>query len=119
MRLEKQITVVRCPWNGSVDLRYGESAGGNKWSAATNLIMATVEDGERVPAFLTLDRDVAQQLIDGLYACGFRPSGEVESVGHLAAVKYHLEDMRTLAFHALGKLQKPSEKFVWPNGPKA
>lgn len=59
-----------------------------------------IEEGmDRAPAF-RLDKEVAQELMEGLWACGVRPR-DTGSVGQLAAVESHLKDFRTIAFHAL------------------
>ena len=47
-------------------------------------------------AFLKLRPEVAQQLMDELWAAGFRPVDGHGSTGQLAAVERHLEDMRQL-----------------------
>lgn len=46
---------------------------------------------------LSLLPEEAQELMDELYLAGIRPSEE-GTAGQLAAVKYHLEDMRKLVF---------------------
>jgi hypothetical protein len=60
-----------------------------------------VEDGSYVEPTMTLHIDAAQRLMDELWNCGLRPSEGSGSAGQLAAVQKHLEDMKTLAFHAL------------------
>lgn len=49
-------------------------------------------------ASLALNLAQAQELIDSLWQCGIRPSEGTGSAGQLAAVQYHLEDMRKLVF---------------------
>lgn len=64
-----------------------------------------VTDGtEEIPVALRLRGDEAQQLCDALWEAGVRPTNGAGSVGQLAAVQAHLEDMRTLVLgnaHAL------------------
>jgi len=55
--------------------------------------------GEGSDPTIRLTDEQAQALLDQLVACGFRPT---DSAGQLEATKDHLEDMRVLAFHALG-----------------
>ena len=55
---------------------------------------------------LSLTKEQAQELFDGLYAIGFRPKIEGKAVGELAGVRAHLEDMRALAFDKL-EVTKP------------
>lgn len=44
----------------------------------------------------------AQELMDNLWRCGFRPTEGKGSAGQLAATDRHLQDMRAIAFHKLG-----------------
>lgn len=39
---------------------------------------------------------MAQQLMDQLWSCGVRPSGELDSIGHREALESHLNDMRRI-----------------------
>jgi hypothetical protein len=50
------------------------------------------------PAPIMFGETEAQILMDSLWDCGTRPSEGQGSAGQLAAVKYHLEDMRKLVF---------------------
>jgi hypothetical protein len=55
----------------------------------------------REPAVRFEDDTDVQQLMDGLWQAGFRPSTEHHgTTGQLAATEKHLDDMRALAFHA-------------------
>jgi hypothetical protein len=49
------------------------------------------------PTFV-LAREEAQQLMNQLWECGFRPVQGKGSAGQLEAIRYHLEDMRKLVF---------------------
>jgi len=51
----------------------------------------------RAPA-MRLQRSEAQDLMDRLCAVGVRPSEGAGSVGQLAAVQSHLQDMRRMVF---------------------
>ena len=55
-------------------------------------------DGTIISPFLSLTREEAQELANQLYAVGIQPSQAKGSSGQLAAVSYHLEDMRKLVF---------------------
>lgn len=48
-----------------------------------------------------LSLDEAQQLMDGLYAAGVRPSEGQGSAGAMKATERHLEDMRSLVFQGM------------------
>ena len=52
-----------------------------------------------MPETCRLGADAAQELMDSLWDCGLRPTEGAGSAGQLAAVKAHLDDMRTLVFH--------------------
>jgi hypothetical protein len=56
---------------------------------------------QEAPAF-RMDYTAAQDLMDELWLCGFRPSEGTGSAGSLAATQNHLKDMRAIA----GKLLK-------------
>lgn len=59
----------------------------------------TSEPGEFCHPLLRLSREEAQLLMEELWNSGIRPSGAAGSAGQLAAVTYHLEDMRKLVFN--------------------
>jgi hypothetical protein len=46
--------------------------------------------------------DLVQAIIDRAWEAGFRPAGFAEIKNETAAVREHLTDMRTIAFHKLG-----------------
>ena len=56
---------------------------------------------EPLPIAMSIPLDAAQELMDDLWRCGLRPSEGKGSAGQLAAVSYHLEDMRKLVFENL------------------
>lgn len=53
-----------------------------------------------------IDKDACQQLMDDLWYLGFRPERGEMSVGQVAAVSAHLQDMRALVFAKL-EVAKP------------
>jgi len=55
--------------------------------------------GQRIEPTARLTEEQAQQLMDGLWDCGIRPTEGKGSAGQLAATQKHLDDMRTLVFH--------------------
>lgn len=70
---------------------------GRQLAVATNItFQATEENAVREQPLIDLQPEDAQQLMDELYHVGIRPSQAAGSAGQLDAVKYHLEDMRTL-----------------------
>ena len=62
--------------------------------------------GESTPPTFEIESAAAQQLMDQLWQCGFRPTEGTGSAGSLAATQKHLEDMRAIAFAGL-KATKP------------
>lgn len=71
--------------------------------AASPLVFAATDEGQIIPPTMQLSLEDASLLMTELWNAGVRPAG-VGSQGELAAVKYHLEDMRNLFFN---KQQKP------------
>jgi hypothetical protein len=56
------------------------------------------EPGEYVPPMMDLSSDDCQILFNQLWQAGFRPKDGSGNIGHIAAIQYHLEDMRKLVF---------------------
>lgn len=72
---------------------------GKRIGVAMNITFVEIDDNAvREDPLLNLYPEDAQQLMDELYHVGIRPSQAAGSAGQLDAVKYHLEDMRTLIF---------------------
>lgn len=61
------------------------------------------EDGVIPEPTLVITNQEAQQLMDELWRCGFRPTEGSGSAGSLAATERHLKDMQTIT---LGLLRK-------------
>lgn len=60
------------------------------------------EMGTALQPTFSLYYEQAQQALDELWKCGFRPSWETQGPGELEATKAHLKDMRALLAEALG-----------------
>lgn len=72
---------------------------------ARELLSDLGEGGEFVPCddrvadpTLILPSELARSLMDELWRAGLRPRGVKDPTSEVAAVKYHLEDMRRLVF---------------------
>ena len=82
-------------------LLYAKYQGGVNYSITYSLdpvvMRATTDHGVMLNPFLTLTQAEAQRLSDALAIAGIRPSDE-GSPHQLSAIRYHLEDMRTLVF---------------------
>ncbi len=81
-------------WNQWLDV-YLISQGSH---AAGVITMLPVAKGDRCPVACSISATAAQKLVDGLWACGIRPSEGTGSAGAMAAVQEHLKDMRRLVF---------------------
>ncbi len=81
-------------WSNNVNLLVCSDA----THVAQKIVFEEVKLGEEVPPTLTLNPTAAQELMDGLWRCGFRPSEGTGSAGALAATERHLQDMRELVF---------------------
>ena len=51
-----------------------------------------------VDPLVNITEEMAQQIMDELWREGIRPNNGEGSLTHIAALEYHLEDMRKLAF---------------------
>ncbi len=61
------------------------------------VLTASENDTSMEPTF-SLDDAGTQRLFDQLWDMGFRPADGTGNSGHIAALKYHLEDLRKLVF---------------------
>lgn len=84
----------------SFDLTLFHRARDGKESVACPLTMEAYTTDILMHPLLSLSPEEAEALITELWNAGVRPAG-VGSSGELAAVKYHLEDMRKLTALAL------------------
>lgn len=73
----------------------------NVTEVVTGLTVEQQEPGVRLPTVCIITCNEAQMLFDDLWKAGVRPNNEFGSAGHLESVKYHLEDMRNIAFKQL------------------
>ena len=88
-------------WSDTLDL-YGKQTIDGKVHAlvAEGVKLVEAEQGGLWPRFISLPLmwSDGQSLFDALWAAGYRPNGGESSVAHVASMKAHLEDMRTLVF---------------------
>jgi hypothetical protein len=54
--------------------------------------------GEYIEPAFSFRPEEMQSLFNEMWALGFRPKDGTGNSGHLAAIEYHLEDMRRLVF---------------------
>jgi len=90
-----RVEVWATPWNRSVGLRITS----HDHTAAILLPeMQAVAEGDEIPATVEISFNRAQELMDGLWSAGVRPTEGTGSAGSLAATERHLEDMRAMVF---------------------
>lgn len=94
----KQFHLQRELFQGTISLRIAVKRSDGDRDIATSITFEKMKQGEFSPALIQLEVEEAQDLADQLYAAGIRPSAAAGSAGQLDAVKYHLEDLRTLVF---------------------
>jgi len=97
------ILAERPPWSPNVALAIVEQRADGKVAIADTMTMRVVDEGTAITPFVTITESAAQQLMDGLWRCGLRPSEGAGSAGSLAATERHLADMRTIGFAAMRK----------------
>ena len=107
---QRTIPSVRVNWDafrGQIRLRiFGIGAADGKVKAVSKPIelQEVAPDGDWPrDNWIELELDQAQQLMDDLWLAGVRPKEAAGSIGQLDAVKYHLEDMRSIALSAIQK----------------
>lgn len=83
------------------DLHIGQSKENGEFAVVQPLTMMVTNEGSITSPAVTLSQSEAQCLMDELWRAGVRASEAAGSAGQAAATSKHLEDMRTLAFHAL------------------
>lgn len=94
----RQFHLQRELFQGTISLRIAVRRNDGERDIATSITFEKMKQGEFSDPLLHLEVEEAQNLADQLYAVGIRPSAAAGSAGQLDAVKYHLEDLRTLVF---------------------
>ena len=97
-----EIRAATPPWTDGVDILIMERLflrqPGEARRVVTALTVSDKQQGDFLEPTLRLDHDMAQQLLDNLWACGLRPTDAKSNPGALSATERHLEDMRRLVF---------------------
>lgn len=96
------------PWGDAFVLRAGVRENG-RMSAAKPMQFEPVTPGSLVEPCMRLSPDMAQVLLEQLWALGLRPRSGHGSAGQLQATEAHLQDMRALVFARAG-VQQPGAK---------
>lgn len=98
--IETRVYVERVNFGNQVNIQLITDKFGERYVAAPAVIKEEVlTDGYAfTEPFVSFTARQAQELLEGLWAAGFRPNHGESSVAHVNAMKYHLEDMRRLVF---------------------
>ena len=94
-------------WNDTLELYAKESRDGRVYAITCEGIqIKEANTSAPWPPFVNLPlmSDSGQSLFDALWRAGYRPKNGESSGAHVEALKYHLEDMRSLA------LRRPSTR---------
>lgn len=97
-----QIVAHRGVWNRSVDLVVYQNQPNGEVYVAVPVgpgSMKLCGASEVPPVTCSMEPEAAQDLMDQLWACGFRPSEGTGSAGALASTQSHLQDMRSMVAH--------------------
>jgi|ERR1700734_3834089 len=90
---------IRCARDfDPIGIRVYICRGGENWLNRQTGQFEKVDEYVSPPSAGTFQADMAQQLMDDLYACGLRPSEGAGSAGAMAAVQAHLRDLQKLVF---------------------
>ena len=90
------VKVNRPAWGRGVEILITQGR-----SVGKSVAMEELEEGLMCFPTFTIDDSEAQELIDGLWAAGLRPSEGSGSAGSLKATENHLADMRLIAMNRL------------------
>ena len=105
--MDWQVKVVNQPHAAQMDVYIYREVKQNQMEMITNLSgpagieAKSVDRGSRMVPAMTLDwhdDELLQAIVDGLHDHGIRATQEPIIKNELTAIKYHLEDMRTLIF---------------------
>lgn len=104
IRIE-QVRVGQQPWSDRIGLVLeGVRVGGDRHLLQFELpSWEIVPEGGQVVPSLEFAREDLQKIVDALAAYGITPSVPAPQASELAAIKYHLEDMRRLAFWSVAQ----------------
>jgi len=89
------------PWSENVGFLLVKHETGKPRLVAKPLEFVELSAGAPCDPTFRLQGQEAQELMDGLWNCGLRPTQGKSSAGQLNAVERHLADMRAIAFNKL------------------
>jgi hypothetical protein len=97
MSRDVRMKVYQEPWSDGISFGFFVDSG--KALAFAEPLVFTDHAPGSVPAECgRLSNDQTQSLFNQLWKLGYRPKDGTGNSGHIEAIKYHLEDMRKIAF---------------------
>lgn len=91
-------------FNEDIEVRLGAEVG-TGFMVAKPVEFEGCAEGCYIEPLIRLSSEEARRLMDELWTAGVRPSTGDGSVGQLAAVQAHLQDMRALVFQEQGAIK--------------
>lgn len=92
-----ELRLVDAEWEDLIQFQFFTISGGQR-AVAEPLTVRTIKQGDFVEPCFRMSREQTQALFNKLWQAGFRPKDGTGNSGHVAALQYHLEDMRKLVF---------------------
>lgn len=91
-------------WNGGHRLILIQDRPGGKVGVVSDFIQEEYAEGDMFDSNSGIGRadELIQRIVDRAWESGFRPVGFDNVKNETAALREHLADMRTIAFHKLG-----------------
>lgn len=103
MRQKPRVHIVR-DWHADYRLVIVEDSERGKIKVATGFEWVNRAEGDMFDPQdgIGASGDLIQAIMDRAWEEGFRPSGYSDVKNETAAIREHLKDMRSIAFHKLG-----------------
>lgn len=96
------LAVYLNPTWGAYELYLRSIDGVRTIARPAQIVFEDTEPGVYHEPFMRLSPEVAQRLIDQLWAAGLRPNSGEGGLAHVEAMKAHLSDMRAIVTKELG-----------------
>lgn len=101
LNYDDRVRAKAAPWAGGVEIAaFGRISNGDTRVATVQ--WEPISDNAEMKTLLTLRVEQAQVLMDDLWNAGIRPTEGAGSAGAMRAAERHIQDLRAVAFKALG-----------------
>jgi len=94
---KKEIAIQKTIWNPHYEIAIFVQENGKDFIALP-LTLEEYKEGVEVTQTVAFSKEELQEFFNELWKLGFRPNDGTGNSGHVEAIKYHLEDMRKIAF---------------------